>query len=128
MPTDCPGGPGTNCIFDTHIPFFLSITTLNWHVSIIRIFFRVLFLKKYIFINFLQRGRERDSKKHRSAASCTAPTGDVPTTKAHALDQNQTWDPSVRRLTLYLLSQADLGRILFLDHYLDFLSKEPLKD
>ncbi|KAK1327842.1 hypothetical protein QTO34_012750 [Cnephaeus nilssonii] len=44
------------------------------------------------FIDFLQRGRERDREletsmreKHRSAASCTPPTGDVPATKADAL-------------------------------------------
>ncbi|KAK1334102.1 hypothetical protein QTO34_005102 [Cnephaeus nilssonii] len=59
------------------------------------------------------RGRERDREletsmreKHRSAASCTPPTGDVPTTKIHALDWNRTWDPSVRRPTLYPLSQT----------------------
>ena len=45
---------------------------------------------------FLQRGRERDREletlmreNHQSAASCTPPTGDVPTTKVHALDQNK---------------------------------------
>ncbi|KAK1331972.1 hypothetical protein QTO34_007649, partial [Cnephaeus nilssonii] len=42
--------------------------------------------------NHFRRGRERDREletsmreKHRSAASCTPPTGDVPTTKVHAL-------------------------------------------
>ncbi|ELK27554.1 PWWP domain-containing protein 2A [Myotis davidii] len=47
-----------------------------------------------------KRGRERDREsetsmreKHRSAASCTPPTGDVPATKVHALDRNRTWDP-----------------------------------
>nr|KAF6278874.1 hypothetical protein mMyoMyo1_010208 [Myotis myotis] len=58
------------------------------------------FLKNIYFMGFfLQRGRERDReletsmrKKHRSAASCTLPTGDVPTTKVHALDRNRTWD------------------------------------
>ncbi|KAK1327790.1 hypothetical protein QTO34_012698 [Cnephaeus nilssonii] len=41
------------------------------------------------FIDFLQRGRERDREletlmieKHQSAASCTPPTGDVPATKS----------------------------------------------
>ncbi|ELK28392.1 Ferritin light chain [Myotis davidii] len=46
-------------------------------------------------------------EKYRSAASYTLPTGDVPATKVHALDRNRTWDPSVRRLTLYPLSQTD---------------------
>ncbi|ELK29802.1 Transcription initiation factor TFIID subunit 7-like protein [Myotis davidii] len=48
----------------------------------------------------LKRGRERDREletsmreKHRSAASCTSPTRDVPTTQVHALDRNRTWDP-----------------------------------
>ncbi|ELK24897.1 Centrosomal protein of 44 kDa [Myotis davidii] len=57
--------------------------------------------------------RERDieletlmREKHRSAASCTPPTGDVPAPKVHAFDQNRTWDPSVRRLMLYPLSQT----------------------
>ena len=47
------------------------------------------------FIDFLQRGRERDreleasmKENHRSAASCTISTGDVPATKVHALDRN----------------------------------------
>ncbi|XP_054581044.1 uncharacterized protein LOC129151151 [Eptesicus fuscus] len=63
------------------------------------------------------RGRERDKEletsmreKHRSAASCTPPTGDVPATKVHALDRNRTWDPSVRRLMLYPLSQTGQGK------------------
>nr|KAF6349168.1 hypothetical protein mMyoMyo1_011724 [Myotis myotis] len=73
------------------------------------------FLKIY-FIYFLQRGRERDRdletsmrEKHRSAASCTPPTGDVPATKVHALDQNRTQDPSVRRPMLYPLSHTSQG-------------------
>ena len=56
-------------------------------------------LKNTYFIDFLQRGREREREletsmreKHPSAASCTPPTGDVPTTKVHALDRNRTWD------------------------------------
>nr|KAF6308061.1 hypothetical protein mMyoMyo1_008846 [Myotis myotis] len=68
------------------------------------------------FIDFLQRGRERDREletsmreKHRSAASCTSPTGDVPATQVHALDRNRTWDLSVRRPTLYPLSQTGFG-------------------
>ena len=55
----------------------------------------ILFIFKYIFIDFLQRGKERDSdlemsmrEKHQPAASCTLPTGDVPATKVHALDWN----------------------------------------
>ncbi|CAK6448190.1 unnamed protein product [Pipistrellus nathusii] len=48
-------------------------------------------------------------EKHRSAASCTPPTGDVPATKIHALDQNRTQDLSVHRLTLYSLSQTSFG-------------------
>nr|KAF6304012.1 hypothetical protein mMyoMyo1_008991 [Myotis myotis] len=48
-------------------------------------------------------------EKHRSAASRTSPTGDVPATQVRALDRNRTWDPSVRRLTLYPLSQTGLG-------------------
>nr|KAF6355354.1 hypothetical protein mMyoMyo1_011516 [Myotis myotis] len=75
----------------------------------------LVFLKIY-FIDFLQRGRERDREletsmreKHRSAASCTSPTGDVPATQVHALDRNRTWDPSVRRPTLYPSSQTGFG-------------------
>nr|KAF6349067.1 hypothetical protein mMyoMyo1_011644 [Myotis myotis] len=73
---------------------------------------------KIYFIDFLQKGRERDREletsmreKHRSPASCTSPTGDMPATQAHAPDQNRTWDPSVRRPTLYPLSQTGLGTI-----------------
>ncbi|KAK1335335.1 hypothetical protein QTO34_003121 [Cnephaeus nilssonii] len=76
-----------------------------------------IFLKIYL-IDFLQRGRERDRKpetsmreKHRSAASCTPPTGDVPATNIRALDRNRTWDPPVRRPTLYPLSQTCLGQL-----------------
>ncbi|KAK1346924.1 hypothetical protein QTO34_000784 [Cnephaeus nilssonii] len=50
----------------------------------------IISLKNIYFIDFLQRGRERDREletsmreKHQSAASCTPPTGDVPTTKGH---------------------------------------------
>nr|KAF6279914.1 hypothetical protein mMyoMyo1_010168 [Myotis myotis] len=82
----------------------------------------ILFFFKYILlIFFLQRGRERDREleismreKHRSAASCTSPTGDVPATQVHALDQNRTWDLSVRRLTLYPLSQTGFGSLCIL--------------
>ena len=48
--------------------------------------------------------------REKQSASCTLPTGDVPATKVHALDRNQTWDPSVRRLTLYPLSQTGFGQ------------------
>ena len=51
-------------------------------------------------------------EKHQSAASCTPPAGDVPTTKVHALDWNQIWDLSVCRQTLYPLSQTGFGIIL----------------
>ena len=68
------------------------------------------------FIDFVQRGRERDREletsmreSHRSAASCTPPTGDMPSTKVHALDRNWTWDLSVCRPTLYPLSQTGFG-------------------
>ena len=67
---------------------------------------------KIYFIDFLQRGRERDREletsmreKHRPVASCTPPTRDVPTTNVHALDWNRTWDLSVCRPSLYPLSQ-----------------------
>ncbi|ELK23306.1 hypothetical protein MDA_GLEAN10017479 [Myotis davidii] len=33
----------------------------------------------------------------------------LPATKVHALDQNRTWDPGVRRPTLYPLSQTAYG-------------------
>nr|KAF6326372.1 hypothetical protein mPipKuh1_008373 [Pipistrellus kuhlii] len=49
------------------------------------------------------------SEKHRPAASCTPPTGNVPATKVHAPDRNRTWDPSVRRPTLYPLSHTGFG-------------------
>ena len=78
-----------------------------------------------IFYWFVQRGRERDREletsireNHRSAASCTPPTGDVPAAKVHALDQNQTWDLSVRRPMLYPLSQTRSGPILFKKIYI----------
>ena len=71
---------------------------------------------KIYFIDFLQRGRERDREletsmreNHRPAASCTPPTGDVPATKVHALDQNRTWDLLEHRPMLYPLSQTGLG-------------------
>nr|KAF6267199.1 hypothetical protein mMyoMyo1_011825 [Myotis myotis] len=71
----------------------------------------ILFL--IYFIDFLQRGRERDREletsmreKHRSAASFTLPTWDEPATKVHALDQNRTWDPLVRRPMLCPLKQT----------------------
>nr|KAF6349115.1 hypothetical protein mMyoMyo1_011671 [Myotis myotis] len=48
-------------------------------------------------------------EKHRSAASCTLPTADVPATKVHALDGNRTRGPCVHRPTLYPLSQTSQG-------------------
>ena len=53
-------------------------------------------------------------ENHRSAASCTPPTGDVPATKVHALDRNRTRDLSVYRPTLYPLSQTGFGPTDFL--------------
>nr|KAF6316185.1 hypothetical protein mPipKuh1_008696 [Pipistrellus kuhlii] len=79
------------------------------------LFYFILFYFIILFY-FLQRGRERDREletwmreKHRPVASCTAPTGDVPATKVHALDRNQTWDLSVCRPMLYPLSQTGFG-------------------
>ncbi|ELK33568.1 Tubulin alpha-3 chain [Myotis davidii] len=69
-----------------------------------------------------ETGRERDREletsmreRHRSAASCTSPTGDVPATQVHALDRNRTWDLSVRRLMLYPLSQTGFGHLIGFD-------------
>ncbi|EPQ13455.1 Kinetochore-associated protein 1 [Myotis brandtii] len=52
------------------------------------------------FIDFLQRGRERDREpetsmreKHRSAASCTSPTGDVPATQGTGNCAISKWEP-----------------------------------
>nr|KAF6267856.1 hypothetical protein mMyoMyo1_011541 [Myotis myotis] len=60
-------------------------------------------------------------EKHRPAASCSPPAGDVPATKVHALDRNRTRDPSVRRPTLYPLSHTGQGLIAILI----FLKKNP---
>ena len=65
-------------------------------------------------ILYREEGRETEletsmRESHRSAASCSPPTGDMPATKAHALDQNRTRDPSVPKLTLYPLSQTGPG-------------------
>nr|KAF6326377.1 hypothetical protein mPipKuh1_008378 [Pipistrellus kuhlii] len=82
-----------------------------------------LFFFNIYFIDFLQKGRERDREletsmreKHRPAASCTPPTRDVPATNIlHALDRNRTWDLLVRRLTNALpLSQTGFGSLLFI--------------
>ncbi|EPQ12717.1 Inactive N-acetylated-alpha-linked acidic dipeptidase-like protein 2 [Myotis brandtii] len=62
-------------------------------------------------------------EKHRSAASCTSPTGDVPATQVHALDRNRTWDPSVRRPTLYPLSQTGFGNTGLLKNVMKVLQK-----
>nr|KAF6358531.1 hypothetical protein mPipKuh1_010353 [Pipistrellus kuhlii] len=73
-------------------------------------------LRANFFSEFLQRGRERDRKletsmreNHRSAASCTPPTGEMPATKAHAPDRNRTRNLSVQRPTLYPLRQTSFG-------------------
>nr|KAF6283743.1 hypothetical protein mPipKuh1_010035 [Pipistrellus kuhlii] len=47
--------------------------------------------KKNIYILLIKKNILM-KEKHRSAASCTPPTGNVPTSKVHALDWNQTWD------------------------------------
>ena len=78
---------------------------------------------KICFIDILQRGRQRDREletpmreKHRPAASCTPPTGDMAATNVHALDRNRTRDLSVPKPTLYPLSQTCLGgrEVIFL--------------
>ncbi|ELK38029.1 Disks large like protein 1 [Myotis davidii] len=73
-------------------------------------------------ISPIKRGRERDREletsmrgKHRSAASCTSPIGDVPAAQVHALDRNQTWDLSVRKPLLNPLSQTGFGCSGFLN-------------
>nr|KAF6342994.1 hypothetical protein mPipKuh1_010725 [Pipistrellus kuhlii] len=89
--------------------FSLKVWSLNQHhPHYLDISFHI-----YILIDFTQRGIERDREletsmreKHRPAASCTPPTGDVPATNVHALDWNRTRDLSVRRPTLYPLSQT----------------------
>ena len=59
-----------------------------------RSFFVVVAVFKIHFIEFLQRRREDREletsmrEKHRPAASCTPPSGDVPATNVHALDWN----------------------------------------
>nr|KAF6379002.1 hypothetical protein mMyoMyo1_009872 [Myotis myotis] len=86
------------------------------------------FFFKIYFIDLLQRGRERDREyetsmreKHRSAASCTSPTGDVPATQVHAPDRNRTQDPSVRKPMLYPLSQTGFGCPFFIRFFNVFL-------
>nr|KAF6341594.1 hypothetical protein mMyoMyo1_011995 [Myotis myotis] len=78
--------------------------------------FFLSFLKKYILlISYREEGRGIETsmrEKHQSAASCAPPTGDVPATKVHALDQNRTWDFAVCRPTLYPLSQTGQGVFL----------------
>nr|KAF6392555.1 hypothetical protein mPipKuh1_007756 [Pipistrellus kuhlii] len=70
---------------------------VNWH------------LKNTFYYFFLQRGRERDREletqmreKHRSAASHTHPTGDVPATKAHVPHWNPTFNPQAQALSTEL--------------------------
>ena len=83
-----------------------SLFKSEWHCC------HSYFKKKYV-VDFLKRKRERDKEsetsmreKHHLATSCMPPTGDVPTTKVHALNWNQTWHPSVCKLILYSLSQT----------------------
>ncbi|XP_059561946.1 dynein light chain roadblock-type 1 isoform X5 [Myotis daubentonii] len=47
-------------------------------------------------------------EKHRLAASCTSPTGNVPATQVHALDRNRTWD----RFRLLAPLQAEVEETL----------------
>nr|KAF6335377.1 hypothetical protein mPipKuh1_008060 [Pipistrellus kuhlii] len=56
-------------------------------------------------------------EKHRSAAFCTSPTGDVPTAKVHALDRNRTYDPLVCRPMSYPLSQTGFSLKSFFMQY-----------
>nr|KAF6308032.1 hypothetical protein mMyoMyo1_008825 [Myotis myotis] len=97
------------CFNFSHFDMYVAVPGILIDLSV-RFFFKIY------FIDFLQRGRERDREletpmreKHRSAASCTSPTGDVPATQVHALDRNRTWDLSVRKPTLYPLSQTSFG-------------------
>nr|KAF6309712.1 hypothetical protein mPipKuh1_009162 [Pipistrellus kuhlii] len=101
-----------NCRRPTPRHIIIKLANTNDKIRILFIYFF-----KIYFIDFTQRGIERDREletsmreNHRSAASCTPPTGDVPTTKVHALDRNRTWDLSVRRPTLYPLSQTGPGQ------------------
>nr|KAF6355291.1 hypothetical protein mMyoMyo1_011462 [Myotis myotis] len=96
-------------------------------------YFILFYFLKIYFIDFLQRGREREREsetsmreKHRSAASCTSPTGDMPATQVHAPDRNRTWDPSVHRLTLHPPSQTGFGICYsILDKIADLMSFHP---
>ena len=88
----------------------------------------LFFFFKYILLIFVQRGRERDREleasmreSHRSAASCTPPTGDVPATKVHALDRNRTRDLSVPKPTLYPLSQTGFGAAWFFKEWIKYV-------
>nr|KAF6316198.1 hypothetical protein mPipKuh1_008709 [Pipistrellus kuhlii] len=98
------------------VPKFPSIILLLFKkTKLINFYFIYLFL--IYFIDFVQTGRERDRELeslmrecHRSAASCTPPTGDMPATKVHALDRNRTRDPSVPKPMLYPLSQTGFSR------------------
>ena len=75
-----------------------------------------LFFKFILLVFYREEGRDREletlmRESHRSAASCTPSTGDVPTTKVRAFDQNRTRDLPVRRPTLYPLSQTGFGSV-----------------
>ena len=96
----------------------------SYRKDLLRLIHRIHSNSKGIFSTFLliiyrEEGRgikELETsmrEKHRSAAFYTLPTGDVSTTKVHALDRNRTWDPSVHRLTLYPLSQTGFGPLSF---------------
>ena len=74
-----------------HVELAADIIIMEYKTRIKANFFFI-----YILLFFLQeeeRGIELETsmrEKHQSAASCTPPTGDVPATKVHALDQNRT--------------------------------------
>ena len=68
--------------------------------------------KKKDFILFLDRGegREKQGEKHQCVtASCTPPTGDLPTTQACALTGNGTGNPLVHRPALNPLGHTSQG-------------------
>nr|KAF6378836.1 hypothetical protein mMyoMyo1_009732 [Myotis myotis] len=98
---------------------FFIYSSVDGHLGYFHILAMVNFaavLKIYIyFTDYFKRGRKRERdreletsmrEKYRSAASCTSPTGDMPSTKVQALDRNRTWDLLVLSPMLYPLSQT----------------------
>ena len=113
-PVGCLQEAADLCLSLIYVSNSIPLSFLSVKKSIIYIY---IFLNIY-FIDFVQRGRERDKEletsmreSHRSSASCTPATGDMPATKAHALDWNQTRVPSVPKPTLYPLSQTGFGHL-----------------